>query len=247
SYGLASWLFSLTFLVLMLAGFFRYLGAQWGLAGGGLVFLLGAATLPGMFRGFTGGEVRKMIQTRRKRAAVWALGSVTGVALAVFALFFVEIEDQASGPFEVRPAARAELRAPVAGFLREVTLDEGKRAYPGCPVARLEVPDLDSQLAQKQAAAREAEARLRLLEEGPRPEAVVEQRLRVKRNREWRDLAGQDLARARNVLREALAALEEQITQCRAEQTQAQDSVARYQKLIGGQTISAEELKEAEK
>src|SRR5262245_34686146 len=95
AYGLASWTFSLVFLVLMLFGFFQFLGAHWGLAGGGVVVLLGAATLPGMFRGFTGGEVRKMIQTRRKRAAAWGLGLVTGVALAVFALFFVEIEVQA--------------------------------------------------------------------------------------------------------------------------------------------------------
>jgi hypothetical protein len=50
--------------VLMLAGFYQFLGPDWTLVGAGLAVLLGVATLPGMFRGFAGGEVRKMILTR---------------------------------------------------------------------------------------------------------------------------------------------------------------------------------------
>ena len=87
----------------------------------------------------------------------------------------------------------------MAGFLREVYCDEGDRVSPGAPVARLEVPDLASRLAQKRAEVREAQARLRLLEVGPRPEEVVEQRRRVERARAWHDLARQDLTRLRRV------------------------------------------------
>src|SRR5262249_34969171 len=150
---------------------------------------LAVATLPRMFHGFAGGGGRKMILKRRKWTVAWLLAA-GGVAAA---LFFGSMEGRVGGPFEGTPATRAEGRAPRAGFLREVFYDEGERVYPGALVARLEVPDLDSQLAQKRAAVREAAARLRLLEAGPRPEEVAEQRGRVQRAQAWRDLAAQDL------------------------------------------------------
>src|SRR5262249_41932990 len=59
-YGIASWLFSVLFLVLMLWGFYRLLGESWGPVGMVLVLLAGAPLLLGMFRGLGGGEVRKM-------------------------------------------------------------------------------------------------------------------------------------------------------------------------------------------
>jgi putative peptide zinc metalloprotease protein len=92
-------------------------------------------------------------------------------------------------PFQVRPATRAEIRAPVAGFLQAVHFVEGERVSEGTLVARLDVPNLASRLAQKQAQVRETQAKLRLLEIGPRPEEVAEQRLRVSRMAHWRDLA----------------------------------------------------------
>src|SRR5262249_10890726 len=147
----------------------------------------------GLFQGFAAGEVRLMLTTRRKRTAAWLL--VLGGLSA--ALCLIEIEDRAGGTFRLRPSARAELRAPVAGFLKAVYCDEGDRVTPGTLVARLEVPDLESRVARKQAEVAEARARLRLLQAGPRPEEVAEQRQRVARARSWRDLAGQDLARAR--------------------------------------------------
>src|SRR5262249_603642 len=108
---------------------------------------------------FTKGEVRTMIRIRRKRTVVWllVLGSV-GAALGL-----IRMEDRAGGPFQVRPATRAELRAPVAGFLRAVYLGEGDRVAPGMLVARLDVPDLKSRQARKRAEVAEARARLRLL------------------------------------------------------------------------------------
>src|SRR3989442_368010 len=66
-YGITSWLFSLAYLALMLVAFFYFLAPRWGLFGVAGVVLLGMATLRGMFHGFTGGEVRKMIRLRRWR------------------------------------------------------------------------------------------------------------------------------------------------------------------------------------
>jgi hypothetical protein len=65
---------------------------------------------------FTAGEVRNMILFRRKRTVIWTM-LLVGVPAA---LFFIPIQDRASGPFALRPAVRAELRVPVAGFLREI-------------------------------------------------------------------------------------------------------------------------------
>src|SRR5438093_934293 len=113
----------------------------------------------------------------------------------------------ASGAFPLRPAARAELLAAVSGFLRIVYFDEGERVPAGALVACLEVPDLESRLAQSKAALRESRAKLRLLEVGPRPEEVREQRYRVERAKEWRDLAEKDLALARKALTEDLKRL----------------------------------------
>jgi putative peptide zinc metalloprotease protein len=239
-FGLATWLYSLGFLALMLAALLRFLGTRWGWVGLGGVVLVGLVATRNLFQEFSSGEVSKMIRLRHRRTVVWALalgGLVAG-------LFFIQIEDRAGGTFRVRPVTRAELRAPVAGFLREISCDEGDRVAPGAPVARLEVPDLTSRLAQKQAEVRETQAKLRFLEAGPRSEEVVEQRRRVERARAWHDLARQDLARLRQVCAKELVRLEKQIAQCQAEVTAAQD-VARRARLLAGRAISAEQCQEA--
>jgi multidrug resistance efflux pump len=213
---------------------------RWGWVGLGGVALVGLVATRSLFQDFSSGEVSKMIRLRHRRTVVWALalgGLVAG-------LFLVQIEDRAGGAFRVRPVTRAELRAPVAGFLREVYCDEGDRVSPGAPVARLEVPDLASRLGQKQAEVREAQARLRCLEAGPRYEEVVEQRHRVERARAWHDLARQDLARLRQVCDKELARLEKHIAACQAEVTAAQDAVHRAAPLAG-KAISAEQYQEA--
>jgi multidrug efflux pump subunit AcrA (membrane-fusion protein) len=242
SFGAVSWLYGLVFLTLMLWGLYLSLGNQWGWLGVGGVALLGFLAARGLFQGFVAGEVRTMITTRRKRSVLWLLG-LGGLAAG---LWLVELEDRASGSFRLRPAVRAELRAPVAGFLREVYFDEGDRVSPGAVLARLEVPDLESRLTQKQAEVREVRARLRLLETGPRPEEVAEQRRRVERARAWRDLAEQDLGRTRQALEEDLGRLETQIAARRAELDVAQDSYQRARSLLGGRTYADEQYRETE-
>jgi multidrug efflux pump subunit AcrA (membrane-fusion protein) len=241
-FGAASWLYGLVFLALMLWGLLVSLGSRWGWAGMAAVALLGILAARGLFQGFAAGEVRTMIATRRKRGVLWLLG-LGGLAAG---LGLVEMEDRAGGSFRLRPAVRAELRAPVAGFLREVYFDEGDRVSPGAVVARLEIPDLESRLAGKQAEVREVRARLRMLEIGPRPEEVAEQRRRVERTRAWRDLAQQDLLRTRQSLEEDLNRLETQITARRAELDVAQDSYQRARGLLSARTLADEQFRETE-
>jgi HlyD family secretion protein len=183
-----------------------------------------------------------MLRERHKRTAIWGI-ALAGVGSG---LFLISVEDRATGPFQVRPAARAEVRAPVAGFIREIYCDEGDRVPYGSPVARLDVPDLASRLLQKQAEVREARARLRLLEAGTRPEERAEQRRRVERAIGWRDRARQDLVREHKAYEEDLARLDKQAAAHTAELEQARMSLARTQKLAGRGAASPEELDEAE-
>lgn len=162
-FGLAAWLYSAAFLLLMTVGFAKWWGNQWGAAGTVAALALGAVTARGMLQGLTNGEVKQMVLTRRRRALAW-VGAIAVVALA---LSFVPMQDRAGGAFRLRAARRAELRAPVAGFLRDVRFDEGQRVPAGAVVLRLEVPDLASQLARKQAEVAEAEAKWRLQLAGP--------------------------------------------------------------------------------
>jgi multidrug efflux pump subunit AcrA (membrane-fusion protein) len=242
-YGLVSWLYSLVFLGISLAVLSHFLGARLGLLGLAAVVLLGLLSLRGLFHGFTAGEVQTMLFHRPKRTLVWGL-LLGGVPVL---LFQVPMEDRASGPFHVRPAARVELRARVGGFLATVCGDEGERVSPGMLVAQLEVHDLASRIAQKQAEIRETQARLRLLETGPRSEEVLEQRRRVQRAVAWRDLAQQDLARARQALTADLKRLDEQIVQCRADLDAARNVLARAQNLHSRSALSQDEFVEAQR
>jgi putative peptide zinc metalloprotease protein len=205
--------------------------------------LLGFLTLRGVCRGLLLGEVRTMILLRHKRTAVWLLllGSVPAV------LCFVSIEDRASGPFQVRPATRGELRAPVAGFLQTIRFDEGDRVSAGQEIGRLEVPDLASRVAQKRAEVHESEARLRLLQTGPRYEEIEEQRQRVERARAWRDRAAKDLERTRQALREELTRLDKLIAQYHAELVFAREQLHRAETLLHQSASSPADYQEAEK
>src|SRR5262249_11077278 len=73
SYGVLSWLYSLSFLGLMLLGLGRLLGAQSGVMGLGAVGLLLIPSTRGLFSGLTAGEFIKMILHRHQRAVCWVL------------------------------------------------------------------------------------------------------------------------------------------------------------------------------
>jgi putative peptide zinc metalloprotease protein len=241
-YGATSWSYSLAFLALMLWGWFAAVGTGWGWLGVGLLALSAVLSVQALLRGLTRGEVRKMITTRQVRTLAWVAG-LGGVAAV---LWLVEIEDRVGGAFRVRPVTRAELRAPVGGFLAEVYFDEGDRVSSGDVVARLVIPDLASRLAQNQAEVREAGAKLRLLEVGPRSEEVAEQRERVARAKAWCELARRDLTHTRQAFEEELDRLEKQVAARRAELDAAQDALRRARGLAGRKVLAEGDLQESE-
>jgi multidrug efflux pump subunit AcrA (membrane-fusion protein) len=243
TYGMVSWLYSLAFLGLSLWFMSHFFGARLGLLGLVIVGFLGLMSVRGLFHGFMAGEVRNMIHFRHKRTVIWGM-LLLGVPAA---LFFIPMEDRASGPFALRPATRTELRAPLAGFLGEICCDEGDRVSAGTVVARLDVPDLPSRIAQKNSEVHEAQAKLRLLEAGPRYEEVEQQRHRVERAEAWRTQAERDLTRAKQALKEDLKRLDELVVQHQAELGAARDMLERAKRLRGKGTVSEDDYVEGEK
>jgi multidrug efflux pump subunit AcrA (membrane-fusion protein) len=241
TYGLASWLYSLVFLSLALWGMLWFLGERWGVVGMSAVTLLGLVSSRAMLKDTSSGEVRQMLTQRQRRLAVWLL--VVAGAIALMAL--VQIDDRASGKFAVRPAVRVELRAPVAGFLKNIYYDEGDQVASGTVVARLDIPDLLSRLSQRQAEARASRAQLRLLEAGPRPVEVDQQNDRVQRAKEWRDLARQDVEKMRAAWHDDLARLDTQIAACDAELDVAKDNYERVETLVRQKALTLADYHEA--
>ena len=242
-YGLCSWALSLILVSLFMWGAAQFLMAKVGYLGLALIGALGAMTGKRMFQGIAMGEFKAMIASRRGRSIAWALI----VSTVLLALFAVPIPERIGGQFTIRPAERSEVRAPIAAFLSKASIDEGSKVAPGTPLAMLNVPDLDSQIERKRAEIRESAAKLRLLEVGPRPEQLAEERFHVDRAETWRDLASRDLDRAMVSLRNELTDLDQQIRQFQLESERAADTFQRDKSLYSRHALQVSELKESQK
>lgn len=239
AYGAVSWSFSLVFLGVMFVQVIQLLNTLWGFVGFTGTSFIAVIIVKRLFRGFSKGELYMMLTKRHLRTAVWCLGflAIPG-ALAV-----CQIQDRAGGDFQVRPGTRVEIRAAVAGFLKEVHFDEGQHVSQSALIGRLEIPDLASLITQKRAAVQESQANLRRLEIGARPEEVAEQKHRVERASEWRDMAQRDLERARTGLQEELARLDEQIAQRKTEFDFATHSKAQSERLLKKGVLAGEQFR----
>jgi multidrug resistance efflux pump len=238
-YGLVSILYQVAFLTIFLVGITQLQTQRVGGAGLAAGALLAGLSARRLFRGFSAGEISTMIRTRPGRTTAWAM-----VAVAATSIAMVPFPDRASGPFVVRTASRAEICAQVSGFLREVCVDEGHRVEPGQVLARLEVPDLETRVAQKRAEVAEVRAQLRLLTKGTRPEVLRDQRRRVEQARRWTDQGRLDLDRARSVYAARLESIEKLIAQHQAELKYATVRHGRGQRLAERSFISHDELNE---
>lgn len=242
AFGATSWMYSLMFLGLMYVGVREIADLKRGLVGVAWMIFLGVVITKSQFLGFSGGEFKKMFQERSRRVATWCL-LILGLVLA---LTCIEVEDRVSGEFRVRGSRRADVRAPVAGFLRDVQHEEGDKVSPGAVLARLEVPDLTSRISQKHAEIHEAESRLKLLEIGPRHEQVTEQRAQVARLEAWRDRGRLDLGKLRQAFQEEIVQLDESITRSQSELELATTQYRRAYELRSRSALSIAELRELE-
>jgi multidrug resistance efflux pump len=240
-FGLISWCFSIFFLGLMFWSLFRLLRSYLGLAGIIPLGVLAWLIIPGLCSGLSEGEIMTMLKTRYFRSAAWIFG-LTGVPIV---LFLVPMEDFVSGTFKARPSVRVEVRAPVSGFLHVVCVDEGTAVKSGDWLAYLEIPDLQSRIAQKIAEEREADAKLKLLLAGSRPEEVAEQRERVKRARAWVEVADHELSCKKTAHKEELKRLDDAIRQATTQLDFAAGKLERVQRLWDKKVIPLEDYEEA--
>jgi multidrug efflux pump subunit AcrA (membrane-fusion protein) len=117
-----------------------------------------AVVMRSQFSGFAGQELRKMIETRATRRTALIVGTIS-LALV---LSLLPIQRRAGGTFHIRSVRHTEVRAPVAAFVKSINCDEGDCIAPGALVAQLEIPSLDSLIAQKRAQVAESEAKVRM-------------------------------------------------------------------------------------
>ncbi|HEX3869258.1 MAG TPA: efflux RND transporter periplasmic adaptor subunit, partial [Pirellulales bacterium] len=243
SYGITCWIFSIVFLTLMLIALGnmaqRFIGS-WGLLP---IAVLGLVAQRSMLRGLGAGEVRRMLATRSVRTALWG-GGVLAVGAA---LYFVTMEKRASGTFEIRPSTRVELRAPVAGFLRTISVAEGDHVSPSDVIGYLEIPELPSRIEQQRAIIREAEARLHLLQIGPRKEEIDDAQQRLERAEAWHQLAASNLQRNKLALNEDLARLDQRIGSAKTALEHAKSTLERAVVLRKQNVVSPQQFDELQK
>lgn len=242
-FGLACWMFTAFYIGLLFYAVYHIILAKVGLAGMGLLVLLGWMVLPNLFGGLFAGEVSKMFKLRWKRKVAW----VVGLACVAAALLFYPMEDTVTGSFKTRPTVHAEIRAPVTGFLKTIHSDEGCHVSAGAILAYFEIPDLASKLAQKTAEEKEVQAKLKLLLAGARPEELNEQRHKVERAKAWCILAKQDLERKQAALKEELERLEQQIGFAVAQVEFARNGLERSQKLLEKKALAQDHFLEAQR
>lgn len=77
---------------------------------------------------------------------------VPGVALLLIVLFIPKTHIKISSPFVVQPLKRAEVRAEIDGFIRQVLKSENEKVQSGDVLAVLENPDLLKNASQNRAA-----------------------------------------------------------------------------------------------
>lgn len=242
-YGVTCWCVSLGFLTAMLWTLGKMADRWVGHIGAVLLVApLALVATRSMFHGLLANEAKQMVLTRRSRTLFWC-AAFTAVGAV---LTFVRIEQRVSGTFQVQPLTHMQVRAPVAAFLKQVAGDEGTHVSPGERVALLEVPELESRIAQKQAEIRETEANLELLKTGASREELDDARRRVDRAVEWRDLAEADLGRSKEAFDDNLNRLDQRKVQVSAQLKQAIETARKAKELQRKRVITEEQLHEAQ-
>jgi multidrug efflux pump subunit AcrA (membrane-fusion protein) len=228
-YGILSWCFCIVYVSLAMVGLIKLGGLRLGMVGMAIAGFLAFFILRNLVSGVGGGEFMKMLLQRHKRATVW--GSILlGIPVILFA---IPSEERAGGAFQIRSVTRIEVRAEVTGILKKVLIDEGKHVGQGDVIARLEIPDLDSKVKQKEAEWDEANQQLKLLAAGPRYLEIQEQEARVARAKQYFELAQKDLENARQAYQSELNKLDLQVQQYTAERDLARDQYLAERKLGG--------------
>ena len=169
-YGIASFAYVLWMVIWLVLYPGEWLAGSWGSAGVA-VFIAAIAWLVYL-------QVRRVSSQRANIGAEIVVAApnridwlIIGAAVAI-ALFPYPYEP--SGDFVVLPFARADLRAQIAGDVREVLVKEGDAVKAGQVIARLDDSEQRAALASAEADLAHASADLALAKGGARPEEIEE-------------------------------------------------------------------------
>jgi multidrug resistance efflux pump len=144
------------------------------------------------------------------RAALAKSAKVLAVVAPVFAiLYFTRMDLTVSGEFNVLPARNAEVRAEVEGIIEEVRVEEGVRVARGDVIARLSDRDFLAEIRRVTAQIEEGQARLRMLQGGPRAEERALARTAVEKAEERVSYAGEKLKMTHQLFEQRLVSAKE--------------------------------------
>ena len=234
AYGITSWGFAVGFLGLLSFKLSTWLGQYIGLAGILVAVSFFMFVTRSLFKGSLGKEFQQMFYKRAGRVLVYG-------ALVVAAMF-IPVSDRAGGEFLIKPVVHGEVCAPIAGFLREVHTHEGQNVFAGTVVAMMEVPELSNQISRKQAEIAEVNAELRRLTTGSRAESLHEQKEKIKRAIDWRDLGEVNLKRTIAAFHQELETLDYKIKQAETEFDYRQVSYQKAQTLFDKGGLAEQQL-----
>ncbi|HET9619714.1 MAG TPA: efflux RND transporter periplasmic adaptor subunit [Kofleriaceae bacterium] len=134
-------------------------------------------------------------QPRRRWYQARALHAAGVVAALISALAVIPYPLRITAEATIIPDARAYVRAPIAGVLAEILVDEGSAVHRGDVIARLDDRDL---IAERRKAVAEAEritSELARLRHGARREEIAQQRAVVEARRTAVEFATKEAAR----------------------------------------------------
>lgn len=170
-YGLLAGTYSIWLFVLVasaLAGFLTRKYRGWGFV---IFTLLLAAIFRMPLKKLLKAALHPVLNTAmRIKTARWV--RIVALAGIVVALCFVRMDLRISGEFTILPVQNADVRAAVDGIIAEVSADEGDAVSKGSVVVSLSERDFQAELHKLKAQTDEAQARLKLLKVGSRPEEL---------------------------------------------------------------------------
>jgi putative peptide zinc metalloprotease protein len=168
------------------------------------------------------------------------------LAVAVSVLFLGRMELTISGEFTVLPIQNADVRTEVEGIIQAVFVEEGDLVGQGDPIAALSDRDYRAEFNKTTAEIKEKQAKLRMLELGPRPEEVElarKARVTVETRQEQ---ARKRYAEAGRLRAERQAGAETTAQKGKERVKYAQQSFERLKTLFEKGLISRKELEETE-
>lgn len=223
AYGVFAVVYSAAVLGFVLVQLTAWIGARWGTAGTALlwggVLAVAAKSGSGMW-----GRVRAAVAASAVRRRMWWAG---GTLLAIVALAGVRWPLHVAAESRLEPRQRVVVHSPVGAPVESIYVREGEWVEAGGRLGRLATRDLDFALQHARAQVDELDARLALLERGPRPQEIDMAGRRVAAATTRLEYAQRTEQRAREsaggglVSRQAAETAEREVRLAEEEQTQA--------------------------